>query len=308
MRMLPLLLTLVVSQLASPLAYCDGAKHLYLVAKPITIEAKLGTTAKVAYHALPGIESAVKVGLLYASSGQPIAAIGLGLFEGSKALLSTRIYSTLDLKARVWYSRRKPLEKLKQTPGVERMLMLTAANFKYFGIAATSVVAQSYIFLESSEPLDLKQSWNEELGELVEVTDLDQTRVRMNLIIDGDRDPVVWNTSLHEIFEHASMPEEVAQSWGVAMAAHDTVQSVAKRHVTKAHEELVTVNATLVFANGVEQELGSLIQANGLHKLLGHGIWVRTKTWWRAFWGTPTGPTGDLPVSSVRCENILTKP
>ncbi|MBI3554914.1 MAG: hypothetical protein HY074_01465 [Deltaproteobacteria bacterium] len=289
-----------------PFAYCEGAKHLYLVAKPITVQAKLGPVAKAAYYVLPGVDSAVKVGMLYASTGQPILAIGYGVFEGSKSLLQTRIFSTLDLRARAWFGRRAPLQKLKNTPGVERLMMLTAADFKYQGLVADRVEAQSLIFLESSEAIDLKQPWNEELGDLVEIADLEATRVRMTLAIDGDHDPLVWNTNLQDVFEHASMPEEVAHSWEVALAAHDTVQPLSKQHVTKAHEDLVAVKATLVFSNGTEQELGTVMQAGNLRKLLGHGLMNRIKTMWRAFWGMPDAPK-NLPVSSIKCEKLLTR-
>ncbi len=294
--------------LLSSLAFGESEKHLYLVARPITVEARLGTTAKVAYHVLPAVDSVVKVGLLYASAGQPLAALALGVFEGSKSILSTRLYSSLDLKARAWYGRRAPLKMLKETPGVERLIMLSAAEFRYQGIAPNQVVARSFIFLESSERLDLKQAWTEELGELVEVTDIEATHVRMRLTIDGDHDPLTWDTSLHDIFEHASMPEAVSHSWVVALAAHDAVQSLSKRHLTKAHEEVVGVNATLIFSNGVEQELGTVMQAGNLRKLLGQGLRIRAKTMWRSFWGMPAGPKGDFPFSSIKCQKLLTNP
>lgn len=286
----------------------NPSKHLYLLSKPIVIETQLGPLARTIHYVTPNLSSLVKSSLLYSTTGEPLSALLLFAFESSQALVITRLQSTADLKFRAWYARRNSIRKIKRLPGVERALVLTSAELSYSGLVARKSLAQSFVFVESTAPLDLPPELSAELGAPIEIHDLEATMVRMRLTAGETEAPGVWQTSLAEIFTHAPMPNAISSDWTKAIAQLDAKQKLFNRYVTKEHEQRINIQAKLVFPDGSERDFGTVMQASAVRKLLGQTLFTRIRNAWRAFWGSPALPKGNIPIVKLACEAALTRP
>jgi hypothetical protein len=244
----------------------------------------------------------VQLAVIYAAIGRPLAVLAFAAYDLLKVPAELALTSTSDLKTRELLKRRKLFSKLKHIPGIQRAFLLSSGRIKFEGTLAASKPQHGYVFVETEGELTPGQELAG-LGEPIELSDINETRVELKLQLGDVSHPVVWDVALKDVFGHKEMPDDVADAWTQALAAQKEGLSFWARNVSRPWLKTTTVEAVLKLPDGQVRELGTLIEGAGVPDLLGLGTTKAITRFLKAAFTGRKSLSKALPVPI--CERLL---
>ncbi len=260
--------------LSSTLSFATEKYH-YVFPRPYEVEAKLGKIAKYVHVVGETVWQFPKVYFFYTLSGEPISTFLFAVYEFGKTPGMVLAQSFADLNLRYQFKQRKLLNQLSKIKGITDIRMVTTKKLKYEGFIASEQNNKGLIFIETDHPLnteELSKLSIENMGGPIEITDLEKSKIKLNVAINGQQYGMDYFPSLKDIFSKPEIPENVLASWQEEIDKAVEEKKLYKKQnegkmkafltgLVERHEELEIV-ASLEIPNQTPRRLGAIASGN----------------------------------------------
>ncbi len=245
--------------------------HVHLLSNPLHATVELGLLARVLHYAVEiGLQLA-KAALAWHATGSPAAALGVLAFEAIKVPPMITAQSLADLGLRWWWKRLAAVRRLADTPGVTRVRVLTTGEVEFAGILARRKENVGLVFVDAKDslPADIPG-----FGAPLGVRNLDERRVRLTLIHEGDADSNEWTPTLNELLSGAPIPPGIAEAWRARLDADKKDKTPLRRLFDFKKEKELRIEARLGAADEAPR---TVVFGRSVKRLIGLGRWDRLK-------------------------------
>lgn len=243
----------------------DVPRRVFLLAKPSVQTMERG----VAWTAVPlTMDLAYGSGatfVYYQATGEPFSTAAMALYQlGTGA---TGVKGMVDWGTSKWFdlNRRKELEEIAKTPGVQKIRALTATHTERMGFMSSRLESSTFYFVEvagDEVPKEFKGA------QWLPVDDLAGTKLRLNLKLEGHYKVAPAEISLQQLFDGHPLDAETERIWKAAIGEWTHKQPLMDRYVTHKSINGMRIEASLVRGEEV-LDLGNWATGRGVLSQIG---------------------------------------
>lgn len=248
-------------------------KMLYLLEKPVEIEATLGKWSVSTHVGFQIIKSLI-VGWTAHSMGAPLlGAVGAGAWQIVRAPPYLRVNTWVQLYLNYKLNAYKKMKEFDKVPGVSRVAIVSSeVSTLSHGIFFTSQKRMGYVVIETSKRLEEFPELQAKFGKAFFIPDSRKLELRLKLQVNGKTLPDPLVETLSDVLNRKSLVNETSQRWREEVENFEKQYSMFQKKVLNSTDAEINILGEVISPDGTSTEIGAIMTGSAVRSFLGMDV------------------------------------